>query len=203
MSARLLVYFTALNFSIPLLFFAQQFFLSTRYCVALCLFLLLWVPASLDYFVRQWQRQPAATTQHRWLAPLVLILLIGMGSSAIVQYGYSKHYLTQAGTWINEHTARSARLYSNNKQILFYAQRTPIDFSVNWLEKYDDSKPLQTVQSATWQHYDYLALRINHNIASDKSQILKLLQRPPVQEFHNKRGDAVLIFNLKNRDQAE
>jgi len=191
-----LYYFTTLNLLIPAAFFAQHFFLSGRYLLAFCLLLALWAPFALEQLYVNWQTRSATLLGQRWVFPLIVLVLFAMASGGVIRYGHSKAYITQAGQWLANNTPANIKLYSNNKQVLFYANRTPIDFTVDWLVKYDDSKPLQTVLGKTWQGYDYMALRITHKSLADEAHILKIMGQP-VQRFRNKRGDEVLIFKLK------
>lgn len=188
---KILLYgFISLNLLIPLSFFAQDFFLSSRYLFAACLLLLLLAPFSLQRILTDWQQRKA------WYAPVVMLVLIIMAFGSINHFAYSKVYIVDAGHWLQQNTPQSATVYSNNKQVLFYAQRTPIDFQAKLSTRYDDSQPLQTVQSKAWRGYDYLALRIAHQAHADEAKIIAIVGVAPVMIFHNRRDDTVLIFKL-------
>lgn len=180
--------FIIINLLIPFIFFSQQLFLSERYLIAFCLPLLLWIPYSLQTILQQRKK----------LFVIIAILLLVMFATSIVRFGPSKAYITEAGLWLKNNTSTTATVYSNNMQVLFYAERTPIDLSSTDLSQYyDDNKPLQTLQTKSWQNFNYLALRVNREWQNQESEMIALVGKQPVKIFHNKRGDEILIFELK------
>lgn len=186
-TVRILVYLAILNLIIALLFYAQHLFLSSRYLIAACLILASWPVFALQTIYQDWQNH-----EKRWLFWLTgLWLLINMAGS-VISFGHSKAYITEAGAWLRQNTPLHASLYSNNKQILFYAERTGID----WNNSYDDSNPLNTLQHTHWLPSDYVAIRIKHEDARQYNDIIKMLGQQPLKIFKNKRGDQVLIFKL-------
>lgn len=193
----ILVSFTVINLIIPLIFFSQAFFLSSRYLMPFCLPVLLWAPYSLQWIYTYRRRRDPIKPWRPWLLPLIALALILMGVSGFLHFNYSKTYIIDAGLWLKTNTPHNASVYSNNKQILYYAERTPINWQINWTDQYDDSNPLQTTKNPAWLKYDYLALRITHESANDEAAILKIIGKPPVQQFSNKRHDMILIFKVK------
>lgn len=174
--------FIAVNLLVPLVFFSQQLYLSERYLMAFCLPLLLLVPYSLQNIAHR-----------RRLFSIVIILLLASLASSIIRLGPSKTYITNAGLWLQQSTPVTATVYSNNMQVLFYAERTPINLNYY----YDDSQPLQTINTKAWQNFDYLALRVNREFNNKHDQIITAIGKPPIKIFSNKRGDSIFIFQLK------
>lgn len=190
--------FIVLNLIILADFYLQSYFLSDRYVMVLGLTLALFVPFALENFFIIWKRQKKFLTNPHWTFSLLILLLVISSLSGIIHFGHSKTYITQAGLWLKNNTTTNTSVFSNNKQILFYAERTPINWDPAFAYNYDDSNPLQTVRgSNNWKNADYLALRITHQVKNDEPQIINVIGKLPLETFHNRRGDEVLIFKLR------
>ncbi len=183
-----IAYVALINIFIALAFFAQNLFLSDRYLMASCLVLIIWPVFSLEALYQQWRQH-----NNRWPCWLVAIWLCLAAFGSVISFGYSKAYITEAGLWLKNNTPIQTTVYSNNKQLLFYSERTEID----WQNRYDDSNPLNTLQHVNWRTYNYLAIRIKHEDAQQETAIIKLIGQNPSKIFANKRGDKVLIFKLQ------
>lgn len=185
--------YVCLNILIICFFLMNQFFLSERYIVLLCLLLLLCAPFSLTVIYNNWQQQKICFTGKKWFFPLSCIFLGAMLINSVVHFGVSKSYIVQTGNWINKNTPQSSRVLSNDMRVFYYCHRegeqnSPITFS--------DDNIVTNLQKITLKNFNYLTLVIPHDKTATEQQVLAFLQTKPLKEFHNRRGDKALIIKL-------
>jgi hypothetical protein len=170
------------NVCITATFLANYLFLSKRYLIALSLVLMVLVPFALESL---WQQK-----QKPWLiGALIAMSLAGLGG--IVEFGYSKAYLREAGLWLKTHTDKNTTLYSNNEQVLFYSEHFGNQIFAA-AKNFSDPKILTAGQ---WKHYASIALVTKAHDENDVMHEL-LIQAKPTQVFANKRGDKVMIWTF-------
>lgn len=191
---QVLIYLILLNVVMLFVFLGQLFFLADRYLIFLNLLLLLWVPFSLSKLYQDWRARRAITTIKPWLFPAVCLLGLVFVTGGIVRFGYSKAYITEAGNWLNKNTPANVKLYSNSAQLLFYAQRLDQAGQIYYLQP----PILKAVDQNFLNHYHYLALWLTKkadDINFEKNLPLQKLRL--LKSFQNKRGDKVLIFEVR------
>ncbi len=163
-------------------FLAEHMFLSKRYLMALSLILMLWIPFALEYLFervrsRQWRR-----------IALCIILVVGVGN--LVDFGYSKKYLRDAGVWAAKNIPTQATFYSNDLQLMYYSDH----FGNMVFAQGRDYLKANAIADKQWQQYDYLGLRVNKQDVDKMATLLKTITYRPVKVFQNKRGDQVIIY---------
>lgn len=183
---HLLLYFIILNIIMLSIFLGQHFFMVDRYVIFLNLLLMLWLPFSINTLITQWQQ----TTLKSWLLPFLTLFFIGFALGGIIRFGYSKAYITEAGIWLKEYTPSNATLYSNSRQLLFYAERPDQQGQINYLNPVD----INTLQADTLKHYQYIAIWQTKKDGCTKTNLLPKQQLIWVKTFQNKRGDSILIY---------
>lgn len=175
--------YVLINVLITFIFMLENMFLSKRYLLALSLTLMLWVPFALDELIRQWQ-------QRKWPLVLALIFILVSGVGGIVNFGYSKNYIREAGDWLAINVPQKASLYSNDYQLMYYSKHFGNTIFAKAIEFQNP------VSQKNWHNYDYVALRINKN-----AKMQNEIQATPVQIFKNKRGDQVSIYQISERSK--
>lgn len=186
---KLLLGFTVFNFIIPLLFYAQDYIVTSRYLISGCLLLLIWVPFGLKALYCEMKDAPNPSL-YRWIFKIVLLAWILFAISGIVHFGTSKVYIREAGEWLQQNIDSNKKIYSNSREVLFYADRS----TKNWHnDDYLGNMILTPLKTMTWKSYDYLAIRENHNDEEVKRLINQLAMKP-IKTFSNKRNDRVIIF---------
>ncbi len=179
--ARLtLIAYISVNVLITAIFLVDNLFITERYLIALSLVLMVWVPFAIDNLIMQWQSR-------KWPLLLTIFFILMYGLSGVVSFGYSKKYIREAGDWLMLNTSPSAKIYSNDYQVLYYANHLGNEI----FSKGHAFENLKTIADGKWHQYDYLALRVGHNESS-------IFDGMPVAVFHNKRGDQVRIYRVKN-----
>lgn len=174
---RVLLAYVMVNFLITAFFLAQNFFLARRYLMAMALTLMFWIPFALRNLIQEWPKR-------RWPLVLAVSVILVCAAGGIVQFGTSKKYVREAGNWLALHAAPSARLYSNERAVLYYSRHAG--------EMLFASQPtLSSVigPEGASRQYDWLALRLDA-----RSEVL--LPEPPVCVFQNARGDQVRIYHV-------
>lgn len=174
--------YIVLNVLITAGFLAQHMFLSGRYLVALSLILMLWVPFALDGIYKK----------SKPLFALAVLLIVLSALGGIFNFGYSKQYIRDAGIWLQQNLPQNATLYSNDYQVMYYSHRFGHDIFVK-IQEFKDPK---MIVAGKWKQYDYVALRFNKNDVADNEMLRKAVGAP-VQVFANKRGDEVVIYQIK------
>jgi hypothetical protein len=113
----------------------------------------------------------------RWFV-IVAIMLIYTAVGSIYNFGPSKTYVVKAGQWINNNTPPTAKLYSTNIQCSYYAHRQT--------EEHPNKKT------------NYFVFDIARHDKKSEKKLLAALKLKPIKEFHNSRGNKILIFkNVK------
>lgn len=173
-------------------FLSQKFFLSTRYIALPALLILPLVPICLQAFHQQWLSINRKTTRHKTTAALLVlgISLITLGS--LVQFGPSKAYIQSAGHWLASNIPTNANVYTNDKQLAFYASRPNL---VSTTERnqflLDKSLPLNQALKDLPCASTNVAIKFHRDRAT---QWLTDAYGKPNKIFKNNRGDKVLIY---------
>lgn len=188
--ATLLGWLLVVNFLMLLLFTFERYFLATRYPVFLTLIGLAWVPFALTRLYDQYHNKAPQLSGRHWFFPSLMCLLILTALGGVVRFGYSKAYITQAGQWLYQTLPANAKLYSNSREVAFYAANGNAD--PQRLEHQD-----LRVLSDALEHpcrYDWLAIRLNRDDPQETVTRHFLAQNIPHKIFMNKRRDAVNIY---------
>jgi hypothetical protein len=124
------------------------------------------------------------------------VLAIG----GIVRFGHSKAYITQAGDWLYQHTPAVARLYTNSKEVAFYAANS--NQNPQRVAQQDQQDVLIALKNPC--QYDWIALRLNRNdedLLQNATIQAFISHHQPQITFANKRRDSVLIYAMQDRCQ--
>lgn len=165
-------------------FLIEHMFLSKRYLIALSLSLMIWVPFALDNLLQQWKAR-------KWPFLLAIILMVASVTSGILDFGYSKKYIYDAGQWVSKNTPPQASVYSNDYQVMYYTNH----FGDALFDKARDYMDINTIANDKWKQFDFLVIRVNKKDAANK--IIDQITYPIVQVMANKRGDQVRIYQRK------
>lgn len=160
------------NVSLTAMFLAVNMFISKRYLVAQSLVLMLWVPFALSALLHQWKSR-------RWVMIAIAILLFLSSIGGIIEFGYSKRYIRDAGEWLQQNAAPHAKIYTNEFLVKYYSHH----FGKEIFNPIDQDEKIDVAQ------YDYIAIRQNK-----KNKKLQSIPLTPVQIFQNSRGDEVIIY---------
>jgi hypothetical protein len=162
---RILLWMLLIYTALFILFLAKMFFIDARYMVPWVSVAMVWVPFAL---VKIWADAPKA------LKATIGLIFLYMLIDSVVDFGYSKMYLKDAGHWIKEHTPAQTQLYTNSRHVAYYAERSLVE------EK----------------NADVIALRYSRK-TTEIHQAIDALSVYPQKDFHNKREDGVRVIILK------
>ena len=184
------IFYTAifLNLLITIIFLMQAFFLAERYMFGLCFLLLILAPSALLWIYQQ------TRSEKNWLFWAVILIMVSIGLVSLHNFGPSKIYLKEAGSWMHENLPPTASIYTNNPQLNFYINR-PLMTRQSIVSQ---ANIQNVIQNAKVQKYDYLVFQIHANDVVFKKQLNQLLPKP-VKVFANQKGDAVWVFDLNQR----
>lgn len=172
-----------LNVLITLTFLAEHMFLAKRYLIALSLLVMLWVPFSLLDLYDKWNVRKVSIT---FISLFMVVNLLG----GVLEFGYSKKYIPEAGFWLEANTSPSSKIFSNDILVMYYSHRFGNQLFAN--EK--KFKNIYQLQNGQWKQYDYLALRINKKDFEKALALTQELNPKLIQVFKNKRGDQILVY---------
>lgn len=185
-SSRMVLWsYIIINISVTAFFLAQNMFLSKRYMVALSLVLMLWIPFALENLIMQWRLR-------HWPILLAMTMIFIASLGGIFEFGHSKKYIHDAGTWIANHAAPNEKIYSNDPLVMYYTNR----FGDQIFEKIKQFSYPGSVEKGQWKQHDYLVLRTDKKNLDEQSGILQELTFEPIKVFSNKRGDQVRIYQV-------
>ncbi|MCK4389170.1 MAG: hypothetical protein KAV83_02880 [Desulfobacterales bacterium] len=182
---KVLMYFTLLNLLIPAIFLGQQFFISHRFLMLSSLLLLLWSPFSLHTIYQHWRDKKTVLTGNSLLFPFLSLVFLIMFVYAFIPPKQSKIYVVSAGIWLKENMPEQAKLYSNKRQIAFYAQRQFMSWDIS-----------ENLSIPEWASDDVVALRVRKKNYEKVRKCLIPLKLKPVKVFADQKGDRVIIFKV-------
>jgi hypothetical protein len=173
-----------INLLVTIAFLLENMFLSKRYLMALTLILMLWVPFALEALI-------VKRKQHKWMVSIVMVTIAVYALGGIVNFGYPKTYMRDAGQWLADNSQDSTKIYSNNVQVMYYSHR----FGHSIFQQSRLFSDMNEATNGKWKQYDYLAIRVQKNELTNNS-IIKELTMSPVKIFGNKHGDQVVIYQV-------
>jgi hypothetical protein len=190
-AAFVLFGYMAVNVLMTFIFLIENQFLSKRYVLALALICMLWVPFALDHLMTMTQRY-----QRKW--PLVLAMsgLFIYGVSGVFHLGHSKQYIRDAGDWLHHYTPKTAVIYSNDFQVMYYSHH----FGNDIFTKQREFSDLNKLQGGQWKEYDYLAIRLNKKMIAMQAALLNEIGEEPIIVFNGPHDeDQVRIYRMNKR----
>ncbi len=183
--------FILFNLIILIVFTLTKFFLTDRYPLALAVTLLCVVPFALNQIYERWQAKPRKTIKSNLgYIFVVLLLLVNIyeGLTSIT----NKHYLKDAGNWIEQNVSDEMLLYTNNLLIGFYSgagkDKLFVEPSVRDL--------INQFYRGEWINFDYLALEVKPD-PEFLGHLEKTLWVVPAQVIKGERDREVRIYNIK------
>ncbi len=187
---RTLAMAVALNVVVLVIFLVPQFFLTGRYVMPLTLTLAAWVPFGLSAMYRHWRDRRSRVG--RWLLPIAVLLLVVMAVDSLWSFGASKDHLKDAGLWLRANTPATARIYSDNTVVGFYARKSGDEWKRS-------QPPLPDVlQPEALSRYDYVIVTVKRHDEMPHP----LTAAHAVREFHNRKNDRVVIFDAEEIARA-
>jgi hypothetical protein len=180
--------YIVVNVIITAAFLVDFMFLSKRYLIALSLLLMLWVPFALEHLIEQHR-------QRKWLLPVVVFFMVASALGGIIDFGYSKAYIRDAGHWLADNAPANAAIYSNDYQVMFYSNH----FGNTIFDQAGHFADMAVIADGKWKQYAYLALRVDQQELQSSAVIKEIqAQVTPTHIFANKRGDEVIVYKISN-----
>lgn len=161
-------------------------FLSKRYLIALSLVVMLWVPFALQHLALKWRDQ-------KWPMALALVMIVASSIGGVFEFGHSKKYIHDAGSWLAENTPAESKVFSNDILVMYYSHR----FDKDLFENEKKFKNINVINHGKWKQYQYLALRIDKKDLSSNMPLIQEINEQPIKVFINKRGDQVRIYKSR------
>jgi hypothetical protein len=176
-----------INLAITFVFLTENMFLAKRYLIALSLALMLWVPFALDHLIETRRRI-------KWLLPTTISLMVLTALGGIFDFGYSKAYVRDSGEWLAIHAPQSAKIYSNDLQVMYYSKHFGDDLFI----QSNQFASIAQLNNQAWKNFDYIALHLYAKNKAQNVSITNAITLTPANVFANKRGDQVIIYQVKH-----
>jgi hypothetical protein len=202
-----LLAYLLVNLCVLAVFLMSQLLLVSRYCMAFELTALPLVVLGLAYLYQRWrQANKSLRSIWTWVFSLVVLLFAVNVVGTLIHIGPSKRFQLRASDWLNQHTAKSAVIYSNVPAFISYVSRTVqgpyciilpqasmsafsglVTNCFNWT----------ALQQRPWQSADYLALYVRRRQQHYLPALKRLLPQKPLVVFkQNRDRGAIYIFKL-------
>ena len=184
------------NLVVLIVFSLYNNFLVSRYTLATALTLLLLAPFAMDYFI---DRAKAGGTLAKGSALFIGLLLVLISLDRL-NLSTDKMYLKSAGQWLAENAAPEAKIYSNNKLVIYYADRGA---GANLDELYTLDRLVDLFKTWQLRHYDYVAFDADVSNHSENTirQTLAYHLGPPVHIEGTPEDHQVFVYDIKSRRQ--
>lgn len=122
----------------------------------------------------------------RWGVPLLALYLLGEAAFGLFN---SKHHYVDAAHWLSQHTARDARIFSNDVRVIFLAGRR-----VDWR---NTSVLSSDVVAPDGTAYDFWVIDTGHDPAAADARA-NTRGMAPVAQFTNKKGQTMSIYSASS-----
>lgn len=187
---RLLLLHALIGLFYLTLFILINRFMLERYANQVVIFLLLYLPFTLNGLWNDAER--------RWKQAVVVLLLVGMSLDSLHNTDYQKAFIRDAARWLREETPKNSTLVSNDKYIAYFSGR-----SVDWEAAYELHFSLERMlkQRALWSRADYLAMRVRPRETADWQTFLEQHDLREVARFDGGRHGSIGIVHLQPQNR--
>jgi len=174
---RLLVYFSALNILILLVFIFQQYFLVTRYAVmALTSLFLLMLPRICTSIETLWLGKKKLL-----LSIVASILLLGLIDN--LTQSNSKIFIKNTAIWAAQNLPEESLVLTDDKFIRYY------------FNAHQPKSTLSKKEVTSYSDYNYLII-VEKKRNKARSKLLDAIDLKPIYNNENKRGDRATIYKI-------
>jgi len=189
LTRRIWLVYVIANLIVLIGFSMYNNFLVSRYTMATALTLLILAPFTIN---RIFDSFTHATAIKKFGISLIFILLAGISLDRL-NMDTTKNHIKQAGVWLTENTAEDAKVFSNNKLLIYYAdQGIQADLS----SMYGFYPMIKRMVNNKIRYYDYIALvmkdtNMEHHHAR---QTLTYMFGQPIKIFRQDNSDDLTML---------
>ena len=122
--------------------------------------------------------------------------LIYTGIGGLGHFGTSKTYIVEGGNWIRINTPVASRLYTNDPQLSYYADRRDVQIPIPTKKR---KQQLHDLTQLDWRDFDYLAIKLGRHDIELRQPIVDYLGVSPLKDFRNRRGAMLMVFKVPQR----
>ncbi len=189
-STLMIMGYIAVNLVVTVSFLFEHLFLSKRYLIALSLVLMLYVPFALNDL---WERR--RDLHNRVILSIACFFIAISAIGGLLDFGYSKQYIRDAGRWLDHNVPAEASLFSNDYHVMYYSRH----FGSAIFQTRSTSQ-IDVIADGKWKAFDYIALRVGGHDDAETKTIIKEIDLTPVETFKNKRGDRIVIYKVPHEE---
>ena len=191
LSRRVWLLMVALNLALLIAYSLFNNFFVGRYTLTTALTLLILAPFGIDWL---WQNLRHFAVVKQGLSALLLVALV-VASIEGLDVRTNKQHFKEAGAWLAQNVTRSESIYSNNRLLMYYADRG-VETDVR--QDYSNQQMQRMVDKGHSQNFQYLVLCISQGNSQEES-FLTLFTRLYGQAVYHKQQEntqkrAVYVF---------
>ena len=195
----ILIGIIGINLIVLIVFLLSKSFLSSRYVITFGLLITLLAPFSLAAFFSDELEQKFLQSKawQRRVKIFISLIFVYTLLDGVISLSASKSYLRESGVWLKNNIAADEKLWSNETSLYYYSDRYVDRPKVKLLRRKTHQQQLPYIGIIERNNFDYLAVKVKHKQKGFEDRIIAWLDRRPIHQTSNERGDKVLIFKLK------
>ncbi|MCH2190137.1 MAG: hypothetical protein MK188_04345 [Gammaproteobacteria bacterium] len=186
---RIWIVYLAVNLGLLLSFSIANNMTVSRYTLATCLTLLPLAPIAIDHWLKSID---SYSKSQKWLVYVTIVLAI-LISIKNLDIRSDKGHLITAGAWIKSNVDQQAKIFSNNRILIHYADLGP---ETNFAERYTNTRMQEHLHSGRIKDFDFVALTHNPEEPEEAqfNQELVASFGPPIKILTGDNNRSVMIF---------
>jgi hypothetical protein len=198
LTRRIWLVYVFANLAMLMVFGLYNTFLASRYTMATALTLLILAPFVIDLILRAFKNIAWWKRLSSGLAIVVLVLVSLEG----LDVRTNKHHLRESADWISSNLPPEARIYSNNRVLIHYAEQSS---DQKLAHAYNNLQLYYYLNHGILRDFDYMALSYNENSKTEDvyRQTLGFKFGMPVHINSGEKGQHVLVFEIPPRQKPE
>jgi len=147
---RIWLVYVLTNFIVLIVFSLYNNFLVSRYTMATALTLLILSPFVIHQLIRAFKN----TSMLKRVASITAISMLSIASLEGLDVRTNKKHLKEAGHWLAKELPSEAKIYSNDRRIAYYAEKSVVE---NLDDSYSNLQLSSYIKSGHIKTYDYIA----------------------------------------------
>ena len=193
----------AVNMLMLSLFVIMLGFLTGRYTLALTLLVMLFAAFGALPFYRRLRGERTGTRRSKWVNAVFALVAVYYLVDGIYSFSPGKVHIEQAAEWLDERMSPDDKVFSLDAPLLYrvprldwktYSELQATRWQVGSLELRKSPSTVTMLSAIDWTRYDYVVALVKRKRLDEQGEIERLLNRPPLKVFENRKGDRAVIF---------
>jgi len=201
--SRVVWFLVGINALMLTMFVVTLGFLTKRYPVTLTLLILLLASFGALALYRRLDRAFVGTRRRTLIRSSFVLVALYFFVDGVYSFSPGKSHVAEAADWLVKHAAPSDRVFSLDAPLLYRAKQLDQaryhELQALMLRTGDTAlrkapSLAAALSSIDWREFDYIVALVKRKRPEQQQDIERLLDRPPLKEFRNSKGDRALIY---------